>query len=794
MNEDDNEAGVELHREPLTACDEASSGEEEPRRRRVKQKPAERKATRKELRAVAPGGLLIEDVLQRIGFDDSLPDASSFDVLVDRASTERIKWCSSFCWTGSCPFGNECKYSHSCCRLKIWRSAAAPAPSRTTGMMPMETESLAAIRQNGSDLRTIVFLRFDGQIVWGRDLSSNAEIWSHFVHGWRVEASEADVQKVMTDSCVDVSSERIAANAGDWMQLPDVVWLRVAQATAVEDIAAVALALPLVSWQDVIDLCWPNHCRSAPALAGRCADARSSSLESVRQVTSLCAASRMVARFLRWPHSSSLFALVSDSAGASGSFGSSPVTHLMHSPGALASYPLADVLQTSGAFGTSPVANLMQSPGGASPFSPPERVNASAPGLCSYMCPAIQDLLLVSGDPVNIPVDTAVLPGGLCMDESLVVVLCRGGFFRAIRRSDLKQVCGLSVREANCFDFRDEFLAVGTSSPARLVAYDLSVPKPSRPSFQLRLDGGASADVACMFFIDASTLVCGLQAEDQKLLDEARIVDCEDAGFVVLHRIRLEQISPLNADFATIVAEGILSVLDLSSQSFDSQFRTDLQFLGGHIGHDSADRPMLATGSSSRFVAVGGSGGSIVVHDLHKPAGEPCPLEICLSSEATGELEAGIRAEPSSVDVHTIQWVVHHVHVDSSVLLVVAEPYGVEFSLENVSSADPISTFDAVCMFAWHLPTGRMLLSSQVLRGHITSFSRSSSIKIDKTLAFGVSQAVSREGRIAHCVVLPDSNATKVLTGRKTGLTGPQRHKVSDSDLRARRSRGMRRR
>ena len=60
----------------------------------------------------------------------------------------------------------------------------------------------------------------------------------------------------------------------------------------------------------------------------------------------------------------------------------------------------------------------------------------------------------------------------LRLDAALVVLLSAGGSLRVVRRSDLKQITSLKVKDASCFDFGGEALVVGTFAPARLVDND----------------------------------------------------------------------------------------------------------------------------------------------------------------------------------------------------------------------------------------------------------------------------------------------------------------------------------
>jgi len=263
-----------------------------------------------------------------------------------------------------------------------------------------------------------------------------------------------------------------------------------------------------------------------------------------------------------------------------------------------------------------------------------------------------------------------------------------------------------------------------------------------------------------------------------------------DESFI-LQRFRAECISPLNIDYVTVVSDGTLSVCDLSSQTFDLSRRTDLQSFSGEEAIDAPVAPILATGSSADFVGVGGTSDSIFVHDLSKLGDGPLLLEACPTVNTAGEHGANQIIDASYANESQKRWIVRHLHIEGSVLLVLAEPNYV--FLEGLAAADMVSSSDSLSLTAWHLPTCRILVSNRVLRGNITAFSRSNSIRADRT-AFAVSQPVGREGRVVHYVILPGSSATKVRTGRSTGLTGPQRKLISGSDKRARRSIGMRKR
>jgi len=761
---------------------DACSGEEDVRKRRPKQKPAERKATRKELRAAAPGGLLIEDVLQRIGFDDGLPDINEFDALVDLVTdAQHKKWCSAFCWTGDCRFGKDCKYLHDCELLKIWRPAAAWTPSRCVGITPMERAGITAVRDDRLGLDAIAFLLYADQVVWGRDLgAANADIWQLFVNGWREHTSLPKPAEAFAcegpKSGGDTEDDQLVGSVVDWAQLPEDAWQRVTLMTSIDNFPRMVIALPFIGWQAAAEMYWPNQgigTSVAPQLLeGAARSTGSSSVEIVRQVVSLCATSRRAAQLLRWPQSNRPDPGNSRQQDPQG----------VHSPVWLS--PL-DGVQQSPAFGA------QQSPafGAVSPsWTPPSWLSAAsateATAASGCMCPALQEWLAMTGDPVSFPTDAAVLPGGLCLDASLVVLLCRGGFFRAVRRNDLKQVCCLCVREASCFTFKGEFLLVGTVAPARLLAYDLSVPKPPRPSHQLRLEGGASIDVACIFFAGPSSVVCGLQLEDRAALHEAAIISWEeDGGFVPLHLLRVEALAQLCDGNFTVLSTSALSVWNLADQAFDPNMRTDLERL------TSEDLPMLSTGSSNRFVVVGGAS-QLAVHDLHGPGTEPWQLKLTEQDPGPCALAPLDRATSAGQPrVEALHWVVTSLHVDGHLLIVIAEPVSDWCNLDE----------DVEFWSAWHLPTHRQLLHNHPVRGHVSAFSRASSVDGNMadpaaTMALAVSQPVGREGRLAHCVILPGSSATKVRTGRSTGFTGPQRHKVSNSDLRARRAGGMRKR
>jgi len=568
-------------------------------------------------------------------------------------------------------------------------------------------------------------------------------------------------------------AERVVGAVIDWAQLPEDAWQRVALMTSMDDFASMAMALPFIGWQGTVDVHWPNQgvgMNTAPQLhevAGSCT--ASSSAEIVRQVVSLCATSRRVAQLLRWPQSNKPDpgGARQDPLGACNPLVSTPPCGVQRSP----------------SFGTATaVSPTWTPPSWLSPASLTDWHDGEATVTQGCMCSALQEWLAIAGDPVSFPTDTAVLPGGLCLDASLVVLLCRGGLFRAVRRNDLKQVCCLCVREASCFTFKGELLVVGTAAPARLLAYDLSVPKPPRPSRQLRLEGGASIDVACIFFAAASSLVCGLQVEDRTVLHEAAIISWEEDGFVPVHHLRVEALAQLGNGCFTVFSASLLSVWNLADRAFDQNARTDLERL------TSEDPPMLSTGSSNRFVVVGGAS-QLAVHDLGRPGAHPLQLEMM------GQ-HAGLDGQPRAEGV---RWVVTSLHVDGHLLVAIGEPLSEWSDLESALCYEAAANEVVEFWSAWHLPTQRQLLQNLPVRGRVSAFAQVSSVDgstadLAAAMALAVSQPVGREGRLAHCVMLPGSSATKVRTGRSTGFTGPQRHKVSGSDLRARRAGGMRKR
>lgn len=708
----------------------------------------DRKATRKELRAGAPGGLYVEDVLQRIGFDDSIPNSDAFTVLSEQkehttaGSPKGSKWCSSFCWTGECRFGDQCWYAHGERRLRLWEPCAEtpstqmpllPSAKRAP-LAPLAEGTLVAARESAHSVYLICFLLYDDRVVWGRDLGlAGVELWNSFVKGWSADAtiySSSDGQTCETGERQrrDTRSHSmdLVRESLDWVRIPQVVWARIAHCLTADDFVAAAVAIPCVDWGDVVAERWPRN-STAFAPVGDCESSSSARVEAVRQLLSLCAASRLVAQLCRWP------------------------TPRAHNASVIPIEPNDKSITKAECANLSPM----------------------VASKCS--CSAVREWALQIGEPAFIPLDGPVSEGCLSLDDSLVVFLARGGDIRAVRRNDLKQVCNVCVREASCLDFVGEKLLIGTCAPARLLAYDLSEARPRAPVSKLRLDSATELAVTILFFTDRETCVCGLAGEaspgciDASLLREVLLVGCHDDTLSVLQRFKAASVAPLNIGCVTSASDRLLSAWDTSSQAFDPPRGTAslpaCAELAGDVSH-----PFLAGSVASRFVAVAGLG-KVAVHDALRGGGE-APRVVRIDAAGEGM---------------PMQLIISDIFVEGTLLLVFAE----DRRLASASVPDGSAQTDQIVAFAWHLPTATPLLVAQHLPGHLTVLARLGAGSTNRSLAFAGTQTAGRE---VHCIVLPCSNAIRVRTGRSTGLHGPVRKVVSSSDARARRAFGMRKR
>eukprot|EP00930_Biecheleria_cincta_P049552 TRINITY_DN34750_c0_g1_i1.p1 TRINITY_DN34750_c0_g1~~TRINITY_DN34750_c0_g1_i1.p1 ORF type:complete len:829 (-),score=95.51 TRINITY_DN34750_c0_g1_i1:26-2440(-) len=516
--------------------------------RRSSRKSIVFQSTRRQLRAVAPDGLLVEDVLRRLDFDEALLELQQgqgkldiFTALIDHPdhtdeSPPGSKLCRAFTWLGKCRFGDQCRHSHTGRKLKLWRPHTSegtlfPPIGNRSAHLPMMEVSLDGIRKGMTQPQSLRFLLFDGFVVWGPDLGRlGAELWTSFVryqHGLPISSGDSQILR----------------DASDWTSVPSSLWQTVVTLLNSADLAALVGALPLgvVSWQDAANEQWPFMEESADA----CKNVSENILSDACTFMSLISASRSVAALLKV---NSLNLLSSPSLGVS----SEPSTPLQ------------------GPSLPPPAVALTTAP------------SSRAPSSCSRGLYAALESL---PDPRCLRASAGVIPHGcLCVGSSLLVYMADGGDrgeLRAVRRSDLRRVSGMKVKDGSCLDFQNELLLVGTHAPARLLAFDLTEAAPRSPKNQLRLYSAgrhAAAQVWQVAFLGSQTdcCVCGLTLSASSGLSEVLLVDCRQGSLAALRRLA-EQPAACASGLASSVlgsdrciytdALGRLSIWDCSNES-----------------------------------------------------------------------------------------------------------------------------------------------------------------------------------------------------------------------------------
>ncbi|CAE8611804.1 unnamed protein product [Polarella glacialis] len=736
----------------------ADEGTEDGVPRRRGHKAAQHRSTRREMRAAAPDGLLVEDVLRRLEFDEVLVQLQEsevpFSALVlseigdarrrdqnedpdaDADADHRFSqagrnsaaaigpvgaslgWCRPHVWTGQCKYGQQCRHSHSGRRLALWQVPGDPGPpllppiGRRSPHLPMIEVSLEELRAGANPLQSLCFLLFKQLVVWGPELGHfGTELWSSFLrdkHG-------------LPPTSAHQQGNRGRGNCSDWAALPSSLWERVVSALPAGNLPALVLALPLgaVAWEGVLESRWGSSLAAEQASSG----SREGALHAAAELVALVSASRLAAPLLRWP----LLA--------------HPV---MAAPPAPWGYPLPlDTTATA----------TLRAREADSEGNVRELPRALSRGL--------QEVAAALPEPRKLRI--ADIPAGLCMDASLLVLLT-GEEVTAVRRHDLRRVSCVKVKDSSCVDFRGELLLVGTEAPARLLAFDLTEAAPRRPQCQLKLGNKASASaVLKLAFVGgpseagAEFCVCGLSAVSyisflagessswSGLLTELLLVDCRGGSLTAVRRLdapgsaRMTSAVVLGSRCIAANVEGEFSLWDLPGDG-------DEPCQGQADAFDGSAAASTRGQSSSRLAACGlraswlagdlqgkwvaaapGTVGSpaevlemlaatqIEVLDMSNSVWRSLRFPVA-SPDATSSGEAtdfGIQNSEEGApppghrrvggqSVTPKRWVAQ-LHIEGPVLL------AVEVSLELDSR-----------LFAWHLPSGRPLALGHQLPGHVS--------------------------------------------------------------------------
>lgn len=513
------------------------------------------------------------------------------------------------------------------------------------------------------------------------------------------------------------------------VDIPQVVMARVVRGLSVEDLVPCALAVhEAVDWAPVVEERWPLH--GAPA--GGIASQRPWS-KPIVLLASLVEASRLAAQLLHWP---------SPTITQSASPGTSPLMH---------------------------------------PATPEVKAGLTGPVLGTTAPTAAASVLQWLprlAHPVSINFEAAV--HSLSLQSLMIIAQTCVGELRGIRRSDLKQIMSVKVRDASCFDVTGEHLIIGTLAPARLIAYDMSASVP-RVRHQVRLKAAqeGSCSVVAASFRDADTCICCLAREDAACFLEVVIVDAS-AELKVTSRLDAVGFAMCRLGCVTAGADGCLSLWDLAPRAFEKR----VDWPRGPFGDMADVGPVRVAEVSGRFVAASAPHHArtpIWVHDLQH-SGEPVFVSH-LANASLGLVEGS--GEGIGAGAAGLRWTVELMHVEGSLLVVVAQAFGSDWSLDgNTAEGVELLPPCGPRLFAWHLPTCRPLLA-----GHatplITTFARSQGGEGGGRLAFAGGRHHARGGRTSYFVVLPGMQSFR-RTPRRSIDGGPPRRKVSGSDLRAR--------
>ena len=129
--------------------------------------------TRKELREIASGNITIEDIFNRAKFDDWFP-VRRFSALIEHPDRQPL--CYFYTWeNGVCKYGNKCRYLHD---PNIQLRVLDDRPLVPKSTMPNLSRSSLSDLVSESTLHLIVFIEYQGRIVWFRDGGKNSkELW-----------------------------------------------------------------------------------------------------------------------------------------------------------------------------------------------------------------------------------------------------------------------------------------------------------------------------------------------------------------------------------------------------------------------------------------------------------------------------------------------------------------------------------------------------------------------------------------------------------------------------------------
>ena len=199
--------------------------------------------TKKSLREISGGNILIDTILNRLRFDSSLLKPEKFTVLVEDISSE-VKLCYKHLAGLDCYYRDRCKYLHSSMQLTVFggqlRGIIPPG-----GHCPFLHRLPATSVMDSANVHEIAYVEYSGKIVWARDGGRHSrELWENFARRLNVKTSE-DPDDASVASLQPYNLKNVHADA----------WLRIFSSLNCVDArsALIALSASLVLRPSILD-------------------------------------------------------------------------------------------------------------------------------------------------------------------------------------------------------------------------------------------------------------------------------------------------------------------------------------------------------------------------------------------------------------------------------------------------------------------------------------------------------------------------------------------------------------
>jgi hypothetical protein len=146
--------------------------------------------SRKMLREISGGNVLIDDIINRIRFDSNMLKADKFTALIEQSHSD-LKLCVKHMSGLECYYNERCKYLHTDLQLAVFgghrRGIIPPG-----GSSPILVRIPASALFEMTTLHDIAYLEFSGKIVWARDAGRHSrELWEEFLKRLQAKISSA---------------------------------------------------------------------------------------------------------------------------------------------------------------------------------------------------------------------------------------------------------------------------------------------------------------------------------------------------------------------------------------------------------------------------------------------------------------------------------------------------------------------------------------------------------------------------------------------------------------------------